>query len=221
MKKKLFEGFEEMEVTYPSNLGGPFELHIVIVLDDEPLLQQWLMEPKNINKLVTPKLTGFCAFYGDHPVHLMLSAFFVGTVEGALARTEEIIDSFVLNQIRILRVKIESNLHASCVPSVISSEHEYYEAHIKVPVASMEKWKNLATVSLVHDGHLFLNNRSKNLGMHAIVTVRSYNTTLDEFDEKISALHKTIAENFIITSTRSEYSFYDTNTTLDKGWLFK
>jgi hypothetical protein len=202
------------------NLRGPFELHIVIELADEPLLQKWLLRLDD-GALVSPKLTGFCAFYGDHPIHLMLSCFLNGPVEVVEEKTQSIVDSFQEHKIRVLRVKLEASLHAEGVPLRIIGGGDYYEVHLKVKVKSLTEWDALAAMSKPFDGHLFINNRSKSKGTHAIVTVRKYNTDLEAFEAGFTALDSLISKRFDIVSVRSEFSFYDTNPMLDHGWLFQ
>lgn len=214
-------------LAYPKDVLGPFELHVVVHLDDEPQLQRWLLEfHKTKSSVVSnPKLTGFCAFYGDHPLHLMLSCFLVGcSAEEAFSETKSIVANIERNNIRVLRKKIESNLHADGVPATLNSSHEYYEIHIKVKLddqAGLYRWEHLSGISRPYGGHLFLNNRSKSQGTHAIVTVRTYKTSLEEFEDNATRLRRDIEKDgFNVVSVRSEYSYYDTNPMLDKGWLF-
>ncbi len=201
-------------------IDGPFELHVVIDLADEPLLQKWLLQLED-KAVAGAKLTGFCAFYGNHPIHVMLSCFLSGSVQTVTAKTQEIVASFHKHNIRILRVKLEASLHAKGVPSAIAGEEAYYEVHLKIKVSSLTDWDALAAISQPFDGHLFINNRSKSKGTHAIVTVRKYKDSLKEFNASCTALQDAAWKGgFNVVSVRSEFSFYDTNPMLDQGWLF-
>lgn len=202
-------------------IEGPFELHVVIEVADEPLLQRWLLGVGKGYQLINPKLTGFCAFYGEHPIHLMLSCF-IASPQEYVSTTNAVVVSIRECGIRILRVKLESNLHAKGVPRTVNG-NEYYEVHIKVPITDgLVQWDALAKLCRPFDAHLFINNRSKSQGTHAIVTVRRHNTTYETSDAHFTGLVGTIASTgqFPVTSVRAEYSFYDTNTELDRGWLF-
>jgi hypothetical protein len=216
---------EEEEVV---ELEGPFELHVVIELSDEPLLQRWLLG-NNTGPWVNPKLTGFCAFYGEHPIHLMLSCFLRGSVGWAISQMDIIVSSFSEAKIRILRVKLEASLGAAGVPKNVVGD-QYYEVHIKVPVGSAHTWDALAAMCKPFNAHLFINNRSKSQvfaarkeavqgGVYAIVTARRYNTAFGAAFDAFQELQAAIEKAFGVESVRKEYSFYDTNPNPDRGWL--
>ena len=205
-----------------NDVKGPFELHVVVELGHESLLQKWILEESERNKysLINPKLTGFCAFYGQHPIHLMLSCFVQCSAEEAVRTIHLLQNSMKKVGIKVLRAKVEANLHAENVPNEVTMD-EYYEVHFKVPISNFSSWNQLAELCVPFGAHLFINNRSKTKGLHAIVTVRSYNTTFNKFEQDIEALERAIWNaSFDIKSIRKEYSFYDTNLWLDKGWLF-
>src|SRR5438445_458084 len=116
-----------------NDVKGPFELHVVVETHHEPLLQKWILETveKQTFPLINPKLTGFCAFYGQHPIHLMSSCFLQCSIEESLITIQQIQDSMKKSGIKVLRSKIEANLHAENVPNQVAKD-EYYEVHFKV-----------------------------------------------------------------------------------------
>lgn len=57
-----------------------------------------------------------------------------------------------------------------------------------------------------------VNNRSKSAGTNAIVTVRTYKTTLEAFETYQWNLRWAM-------ETKGFIPFYDANVSLDKGWL--
>lgn len=100
-------------------LGGPFEVHVVVELADEPLLQQWILQNQEDRRLLNLKVTGFLAFYGRHPLHVMATFYVSGSVESAKAATKDVVESLSGLGVRVLRVKVEANLNAENVPDSV------------------------------------------------------------------------------------------------------
>lgn len=204
------------------HIEGPFELHIVFDPRDEPLYFQFFLS--NLEKrygIINPKTTGFCALYGKHPLHIMLSCYMrEKTTQFAMATAKQIASDMMDAGIRILRTKMESSLNSSGVPDHCSGHIKYYEIHIKVQVNSMDVWNELVKLVKPYGAHLFQNNRSKAKGIHAIVTMRQYNTTSISANKLFYEVSSLVEKTFAVSSIRAEYGFYDSNPMLDQDWMF-
>lgn len=218
------EGFSQNFVVAEEDkqIEGPFELHIVFERDDEPLfLAFYLTDLGKRYGILNPKTTGFCAFYGKHPIHIMLSCYMSErTPHAAMITAKQIVEDMESANIRILRTKMEASLNSNGVPEKCSGCCRYYEEHFKVKVDSIHQWKQLDELVKPYGGHLFQNNRSKTKGLYAVVTLRKYNTTATEAAIVFVKVLNLVQNTYFVVSIRGEYGFYDTNPMLDQDWMF-
>jgi len=114
------------------------------------------------------------------------------------------------------RVKIEIPADCAGLADVGSGTFgPYFEWHAKVSCSNTEA---LLAVARQHGGHLSRNAISGEQYAR-FITLREYGTR-ERFNQRIDALLAALAEGeWSILKIESEYCIYDSNISLDRGWL--
>ena len=165
---------------------------------------------------------------GDHPEQPMATWRRSGTaLPLVVAEANQAAAELDRAAITVVRVKIEANPFNEDVP-VEDAEaaplpgDNYFEHHIKLlrdPAAGSEP---LLQTALEHGAHLSRNawRRLSQEREERFVTLRCHQVGRNSSDrllEKLLAALRNAGEQII--ETESEYSVYDTNVPLDRGWL--
>ena len=124
--------------------------------------------------------------------------------------------------LNIKRTKIEAMANNVGVPESAIGEH-YFEFHFKVNSSSKKDWDKLAETIVGYGAHLFFNTYSQTGRMQPVVTLRCYDTTYKDASTKLNEMRDAIEKTGLKMhdGVEREYSVWDSNVYLDKGWLFQ
>jgi len=150
---------------------------------------------------------------GEHPQQIMFSKTAYTTSLAAILQDSEIwINLFEQNNIPIIRTKIEIPFHGN----TMMSDVYYYEWHglIEFKQSDLEL-DNLCKLHQVHLSH----NALKQHENYRFLTLREYQSR-SNFVVRLALLkHELFSQNRKLIKERAECCIYDTNITLDRGWL--
>jgi hypothetical protein len=160
---------------------------------------------------------------GDSPIQPMFSKFKNGTALEVIERANYMATIMQDYGIRVTRVKVESMMHNIGVPTeenTLCSPDNYFEFHLKIEVANSSEWIKLDKCCSKYNAHLSFNAFKKetvplvtlrlpgNLGSKKAIEIKN--------DLMIHLKDNGFHSN---SSIQSEFSVYDNNQSLDKGWL--
>lgn len=193
--------------------GIPFELHLTI---DDP-------GPDRLDAFAA-----WCRQQGAKPIIIELArgavtqqpmlgkVVYSANLQEALATAEALSDALQTAGFIGKRIKIE--IPAYCAAQIEPSANgftPYYEWHAKVPYIDPERLLNIA---LEHGAHLSRNAISGVSGSR-FVTLREYGA-FHTFQERTAALQSALLlGGWEILKLESEYCIYDSDISLDRGWL--
>lgn len=177
---------------------------------------------------------------GDHPTQYMISKFKNGTEQEVIDRALQIKEEMIKENIEVLRVKVESMAFNVGVP-VTDEDYikyntnrigkPYFEFHAKIKTENIQKleemiidlreilkrWKENEICKFTFIALSFNLCGSK----IPLLTIRVYNNgrhSSVEIKDFILFYLKNVGYH-IIDAIQQEFSVYDTNDSLDKGWL--
>lgn len=112
----------------------------------------------------------------------------------------------------IIRRKIEAEIS-------YTGEYLYIESHINV-IVSNNDISILKDICIKHSAHLSKNISKKYDNSYIImVTIRSYNDTIENFIIKMNLLLQDINKNYDVQKEIIEYVIYDDNNDIDLKWI--
>ncbi len=160
------------------------------------------------------------------PQQLMTSTWNLGTLDDAKMRAVEQAHALALAGFDVVRAKIESGAHMIGTPQTTEEaatrpEHQYYEFHAKICVATVDLSDLDICVAAV-GGHLSHNAFRKTETDQEIrfVTWRFHATgRSDAINATKQGMAHLKREGFDILSFQSEYAWVDTNVKCDSGWI--
>lgn len=200
------------------------ELHVHITVDvgggDVSVLSAWAEERGlHVTHIVLDR--------GETPSQPMLTWFVRGAVSARLEDARGIVDDLRATGRRVTRVKIEAAPDALGVPEddALAGARGcggYFEHHVKL--ALVPGWDRCALEAVLrpHRAHLSRNARARGEGgrEHRFVTQRVYGagrgTARAHLDALVADLQSAGVE---IIELEQEYTVYDSNATLDRGWM--
>jgi inosine/xanthosine triphosphate pyrophosphatase family protein len=205
---------------------GVFEVHITVdIKNDQSLLEKFKSECAKLGcKAILIELPT-----GILPQHLMTSSYHRGTLRDVQLEAIQLSQRFIQANFNITRLKIEAMISNSGVPltdddAQAHSSENYFEFHIKLLLPPGTEIKNLQALCAQFNAKLS-NNTLKVLDSglsQRFVTLRRYgggkSSAEQQFQQCIVALQES---GYNIASKMREYSVYDTNISLDSGWIDK
>lgn len=218
-------------------ISGLFEIHITV---DHTTKSGFYNLFKYVSKNDGMKLILAVAKDGDYPNQYMISKFKNGTEQEVIDRALQIKEGMIKKNIEVLRVKVESMAFNEGVP-VTDEDYKkydinrigrpYFEFHAKIKTENiteleeviislreiLERWKENEVCKSTFIALSFNLCGSK----IPLLTIRVYNhgrhTSIGIKDFILNYLK--IVTYHIIDAIQQEFSVYDTNDSLDKGWL--
>lgn len=162
---------------------------------------------------------------GATPSQPMLTRHIQGDLKSAIQETDKTTQILLRDGFKVTRVKIEAAPWNDDVPEdddVAQSESRHFEHHIKLLLPPDVDPTPLARVASRHDAHLSRNalkQRSDNF-TERFVTQRCFGVGRIAARSRFSALlADLISLGYPILDTEEEYVIYDSNLSLDDGWL--
>lgn len=193
-----------------------FEIHISVQEDQQFLL--WNFAQYNKIKYIYA-----CAKYGTSKNQLMISKWKTGSKVDAIEKAQNIANDMEKNWgLTIIRIKIESMALSPLVQEETSLDN-YFEFHVKVGLQGPEKdsYNKLEQVCNKHSASISINTFSNEKS--PIVTLRiAGKLGVDGAFIKKDLLFKDMKKLDCITihdKIQQEYCIYDTNKSMDDGWL--
>jgi len=196
---------------------GNYEIHITVSEKDEYVFRQWCRST-GFKPIKAVSKRGVC------PRQLMFSKFKYNTYQYVLDYTLSLRRELIDLGIIVLRTKIEANIKNPIVPANEPHESNYYEFHFKPVTITDEDWDLIDRVCEDLSGTNWdvaysFNTAKKDIC--PIVTVRAYRTTRKLATEIKDNVFKHFKQHGIKVNDeiQREYSVYDDNQDLDKGWI--
>jgi len=201
--------------TIKTNAIGLHEIHIT-VNPTQIFTLRWFCKQHKMKPILASTA------YGNHPNQLMISKYKNGSSKEAIEKAYSIAKDMEVAGLEILRVKVEAMVHNKGCPTgdvIPKNPEEYFEFHIKILVDSWDEYQQLSHVATRYSAHLSFNAFKREL--EPLVTLRVFNCSYIEAMNKKAELIEAIqgvgfTTNFEI---HQEFSVYDSNQKLDKGWL--
>lgn len=209
---------------------GLFEIHITVNTNNGYYpLWKYTHDKKDLKIILAVSENG------DYKDQYMISKWKNGNYQEVLDKTNQIVNDMKLNNIDILRVKIESMAHNDGVPYTEEQFNQfiqnkltgkvYFEYHAKVDLNNnsydkFNKWCN--NQNSFKENDIYIANSVNICGSKIpLLTIRCYN-----HGRQIAEFNKNLLlddlKNFgfkIIGNIQQEFSLYDTFDNLDKNWL--
>jgi len=160
---------------------------------------------------------------------MMTSSYHRGSLKGVQLEAFKLAQNISKQGFVITRVKVEAMMSNAGVPQSdedvkIHSPENYFEFHIKLLLGPDSDLGLLQKVVQEHTAKLS-NNSLKVLAngfVHRFVTLRLYGIGRVTAEAKLNACMKALeTAGFPIASRMREYAVYDTNVSLDSGWIDK
>ncbi|MEX0595356.1 MAG: hypothetical protein WD512_02570 [Candidatus Paceibacterota bacterium] len=198
-------------------IEGLHEIHITVDSRDLFALRMYCMDTKTKPILAISE-------YGNHPIQAMLSKYKNGKALEIICLAKEMANQMSQKyNIRVLRVKVESMMHNEGVPVLENDEKDdqfYFEFHLKVSVENSDNWQKISNICKTDIAHLSFNAAKKET--IPLITLRlpvslGSNKAVKLKDDLLHLLR--INNILVFDGIQSEFSVFDSNIELDKGWL--
>jgi hypothetical protein len=157
----------------------------------------------------------------------MTSSVIIGDNNTAMDELIRIGFSLKVMGYKVVRRKIETVPWHPAAPSdetpydIRKDEFRYFESHLRI-VTTEDKRNDLVQIAKLEGAHLSRNYFKKLSESEyiAMMTLRHYGTTSNQFELDVKKLHKILTNvGFIVDKVEIEYAIYDSNMDHDKIWL--
>jgi predicted nucleotidyltransferase component of viral defense system len=203
------------------NFQGEIETHITLAAKDATLseeLTQWAASHGL-------KYVHIVLDRGQTPSQPMFTRQSVGTLESELNAAKELAKEIQSLGFQVTRIKLEVPPWSEDIPE--ESGHtgfiRYFEHHVKLLLPAGVDTEQLEIALQSHWARLSRNARRVRLDgqLERFVTQRIYQAGRDLARSSLERLLETIRIfNFPILEVEQEYVIYDSNLSLDNGWLY-
>ncbi len=201
---------------------GAFEAHITVEtqsLDELDRFRQTCSE-------LTLKFIEIVLPRGTTTHQPMTASYHRGDFAAVRTEVQQLAGALAGAGFAVLRVKIEATGAHRNVPrtdaDAKTTPHNYFEYHVKALLAVGADLSPLVALVSPHGAHISRNARrirSDGLAEH-FVTLRSYGAGKPTADAKFAALRSTlVSAGYRLVEAVCEYTVYDSNTSVDAGWL--
>lgn len=201
---------------------GTFESHITVELNNKRTLSlfQTLCQKLKVKCLLIELPSGI------NNLQPMTSLYHKGNFEPVLKEVQSLAQTIAQEGFKVTRVKIEALVNNLNVPSTDEEAQKfpknYFEFHVLATLKTEEEKDKLKALCKNHNAHLSQNAFKQSLlGLNQhFITMRVYNIgkigAKLEFSKLVNELKK---ENFNLSNKLQEYIVYDSNTSIDQGWI--
>lgn len=202
---------------------GPFETHLTLALDPAHPIDTL----RAFAEQVSLKFTHILLDNGQTPSQPMLTRHAPGPLSLELAEVAKLTRALADRKFDVTRVKIEIAADNPCVPQSIdqaraSAPDRYFEHHIKLLLGQRTEMTVLQDLARRHDAHLSRNAlRTRDDGQQErFLTQRWYQVNRPTARLHLDALLNELAQrNYQIIDIEEEYVIYDSNQSIDAGWI--
>jgi hypothetical protein len=203
-------------------LRGDFETHVTVRCDAESLarLDRWAAA-------AALKVTHIVLARGRMTSQPMLTYTAAGTLEEQLEKANDRVAALAAAGFDPVRVKIEASPWTDGVPvdDAQAQQHDpyrYFEHHAKIRLAPGTDLGALAARVAPHGAHLSWNaRRTLGAGRHErFVTQRCHLVGVHSAGRRLQALVASLTASEVqIVSLEREFVVYDSDMTIDDGWI--
>lgn len=184
---------------------------------------------EDLSEKEVEKFEGFCQTIEAKPIVIelskgvhfqqpMISKVFRCTEGNEIhAKIDQLTKQFTTANYPVSRVKIEVPLEIEEQAKGIFAAHEktYFEWHGKLEIQDLQQVKNLCAQ---HDAHLSKNSLKKN-PKSKFITIRDFQSA-DSIRKRVADLKKDMnGKGWHFEKEEFEYCIFDSNESLDKGWI--
>ena len=205
-------------------ISGVFEIHIT-VKNDTSQPQQQELDFAEACEVLKVKFVRISLPKGEHPLQLMTSSYVAGTSDAAVDAARRLAQSLQEHGFTPIRVKVEALISNEGVAEFAlqdMTEQNYFEFHLKTVIRPGQDVSVLEGLCKEHDAHFSRNAfaRKSDGTEHRFLTIRKHTPSKEEA-ERCCDLCIEAVENagFTVLSTEREFAVFDSNLTLDSGWL--
>jgi len=193
-----------------------YEIHITV----DPTNYNYVKLLSFIDQYTEYKLKSVFAVSSVSNNQYMLSTFIRNTEDEAINKANYISSLLENDKIKVLRIKVESHSISKFPLTIFDLKtNSYFEFHVKVIVGNNTYERLDEDIAKYLGVGVSYNLCSKNL--KPLLTIRVYNKGFKyACDHKDIILEELKDKGYQFDSKiQQEYSIYDTNVMLDKGWL--
>lgn len=164
---------------------------------------------------------------GTTPSQPMLTWHSSGVLSDQMNRLRNMSADLQHDGFRVIRAKLEADpdnydVPADDVAAQQADESRYFEHHVKLLLPADSDLASLQQVAEQHAGHLSRNAlRQRDDGLQErFVTQRCWSVGRDSAQATLTRLlHDLTMAGYNILETEAEYVVYDSNLSLDAGWI--
>ncbi len=207
----------------PESQGGAFEAHITVSARSEEDLRRF----RAFCEAASVKCIFIELGRGAEPFQPMTASYHHGTLRHALEEARGMVRALVAEGFDVTRLKLEALGKNRDIPeddaTARAQPANYFEFHVKVLLPSGDTGVDaLRARCEKHGAHLSRNARKTRADgvSERFVTLRVYGLGRANADARFSALLEDLAGTGLrLTQRLREWTVYDSNHGLDRGWL--
>ncbi|KST63868.1 hypothetical protein [Mastigocoleus testarum] len=203
--------------------AGTFEAHITTKADDLASLEKF----NSLCEALKVKCVSIELPQGVTCSQPMTASYHHGSLKNVLQEVNAIAQKLANRNFEVNRIKIEAMVNNRDVPvSDIEAQRlpksNYFEFHVKVILSADKNLEVLRRYCLQHDAHLSRNTFKRLVDgqQERFITMRiygvGYRSAQKHFDNLLRLLK---SKGFQLSQQQREYTVYDSNLSLDAGWM--
>lgn len=205
------------------SFGGSFEAHVTVA----PGSPERAARFAELCDTLGVKCVHIELPHGEMPLQPMTASYHRGVLRDVQDEVNELARVFVRDGFQVTRTKIEAHGRNADVPATQAQAaalppQNYFEYHVKVVLPEGAPLTAVAEAAKRHDAHL---SRNANVvradgTSERFVTMRVYHEGRDGADGRFAALLTDLERlGFPLKNRLREYTVYDSNLAVDKGWM--
>ena len=203
------------------DFNGEFETHLTVSTEPSTeMLRAWT-ESRNI------KFSHILLDAGKTPSQPMLTLQSMGTLGEARTIAHALAADLAAAGFAVLRTKIEASPHNKGIPRTTQGIEQippfaHFEHHVKVLLSRDADVTALRAFAGDYGGYLSLNaRRTRDGGTHErFITQRCYGIPMPEARRRLARLLRALrTQPLRLLEVEQEYVVYDSNVSLDRGWM--
>ncbi|MBX4190161.1 hypothetical protein KW791_02615 [Candidatus Parcubacteria bacterium] len=192
-----------------------FEAHVTVQETDRQSEWEGFCKERDISPLLI-KLSR-----GDHPLQLMLAYQFDQPLDRQnYYQVQKLEKEILAKKFTILRTKLECPLKdvVNLIPGMQTSPSRYMECHYKLDIKASQR--DLISVLAQHFNLALSQNLLRTGNKERwFMTSRLYNASIQDAKRQFDKTAGLLRRNIQLVGSDQEFVIYDTNPSLDKGWI--
>lgn len=203
---------------------GTFESHITVAAPNAVMREKFRLLCQTLGiKCVLIELPT-SGFGSTQP---MTASYHHGTLKNVLVEVRDVAQQLVEAGFEVKRIKVEAMVSNRDVPADDNEAQalpasNYFEFHVKVTLPGDANLQVLGNYCAQWDAHLSANALKYQTDgqQQRFITMRLYGVGRHSAQARFNALLKALkAKGLKLSNPQREYTVYDSNTSLDAGWI--